>query len=83
MATADGEYASHLLKAGSAAQPKGCSTCFVPAFESQTKYYPDLCLSRRKKHIDSFASRLDIVQNDMNCTHDAEETAYFLRRTGY
>ena len=23
------------------------------------------------------------VQNDVNCTHDAEETAYFLRRTGY
>ena len=26
-----GKYAGQLLKAGSAAQPKGCSACFVPA----------------------------------------------------
>ena len=28
--TAAGKYASQLLKAGDAAQPKGCSACFVP-----------------------------------------------------
>ena len=25
------QYASQLLKAGDAAQPKGCSACFVPS----------------------------------------------------
>ena len=32
--TAAGKYASQLLKAGDAAQPKGCSARFVPTIAS-------------------------------------------------
>jgi len=37
--TAAGEYASQLLKAGDAAQPKGCSARFVPVIRKTHNYW--------------------------------------------
>jgi hypothetical protein len=56
--TALGEYASQALKAGDAAQPKGCSACFVPRPQNQ---YRELNCPTKGAHI-IFYEQPDIVQ---------------------
>ena len=58
--TAAGKYASQLLKAGDAAQPKGCSARFVPTIAS-TFPSDEIIL----KHI----FLLLIPKNDTDATH--------------
>ena len=44
--TAAGEYASQLLKAGDAAQPKGCSARFMPTITSTIAMKPHSMVQR-------------------------------------
>ena len=43
--TAAGKYAGRLLKANCAAQPKGCSACFVPQTHYEMQINRDFTLS--------------------------------------
>ncbi len=44
--TAAGKYAGRLLKANCAAQPKGCSACFVPQTHYEMQINRDFTLTR-------------------------------------
>ena len=44
--TAAGKYAGRLLKANCAAQPKGCSACFVPQTHYEMQINRDFTLSQ-------------------------------------